>query len=94
MDTLQVEMTYHDTDTLGQLAEKVDTLELLAKTPFAKREKERMKELEKWKKKVEKALKKGEPIDTVRPVKPLELKVLSSSSLSIHKKLSATSLYW
>ncbi len=87
MDTLQVEMTYHDTDTLGQLAEKVDTLELLAKTPFAKREKERMKELEKWKKKVEKALKKGEPIDTVMPVKPLELKVLSSSSLDPDKNV-------
>lgn len=80
-DTLQLELTYLMTDSTGTLASKTDTLEVLAKTPFAKREKERARELEKWQKKMDKARKRGERVDSVMPAAALEPKFLSSSSL-------------
>lgn len=86
-DTLQMELTYMMTDSTGILVSKTDTLEALAKTSFAKREKERLRELEKWQKKVDKARKKGEQVDTVMPVAPLEPKFVSSSSLDPDKNV-------
>lgn len=50
MDTLQFAMTYLDTDTLGQLVPRTDTLEIFPKTTHAKMEKERLKNYEEWEK--------------------------------------------
>ena len=43
-DTLRMQMQYLGTDTLGNLRLNTDTLELLSKTPYAKRMKEKQKE--------------------------------------------------
>ena len=42
-DTLRMQMQYWSTDTTGQLRMKQDTIEVLAKTPYAKRLKEKQK---------------------------------------------------
>ena len=50
-DTLRMELAYRMTDSTGVLVDKLDTLEILAKTPYAKRQKQLNKELEDWTKK-------------------------------------------
>ena len=71
-DTLRMEITYQMTDTLGQLVSQTDTIEALAKVPYEKRQKEKVKEIEKWEKDMEKRKKRGEQYDSIYPVKPLE----------------------
>lgn len=73
-DTLSFAMTYQMTDTLGQLVSKTDTIEALAKTPYAKRQKAQQKEYETWLKQQEKKRKREEPYDSIYPAKPLEVK--------------------
>ena len=99
MDTLQIEMKTFITDTLGVLSPHIDTLEILAKTPYAKRLKAKQKKEEEWKEKIEKKLKKQErwarehpdepvePIDTIMPVEKLEVKYDVPSSLAPDKYL-------
>ncbi len=87
-DTLTIRMLTMQTDTLGKLQPSCDTLEILAKTPYAKRLKAKQEEEKNWKKDQEKkrkqaenarkydedlAAKEPEPIDTVMP--PPALKV-------------------
>lgn len=81
-DTLNMTVTYMGTDTTGVLTSKTDTLQILAKTPLAKRQKEQQKEYEKWQKQQEKAKKKGDPVEATMPVKPLDLKVQIASDMS------------
>ena len=71
-DTLRIEASYMATDTTGVLVGKVDTVEFVPKVSYAKRLKEKEKELEKWQKGIEKAKKKGLPYDSVMPAKSLE----------------------
>ena len=76
-DTLRVEMTTYLTDTLGVQRLTTDTLDILAKKPYAERLKAEKKERDEWKKTLEKRLRKAEPgekIDTVMPRKALEVK--------------------
>ena len=70
-DTLQMEVQYHATDSAGLLYMKTDTLSLLSKEPYAKRLKQKEKEYADWKKKQEKAEKRGEPFQKEMPVPPL-----------------------
>jgi uncharacterized protein (DUF2141 family) len=71
-DTLTISLEYLKTDSLGQLVSQTDTLEVLAKTPYAKRQKELNKEMEKWQKEQDKKKKQGEPYDSIYPILPLE----------------------
>ena len=71
-DTLRMEVNYMMTDTLGNLVSQTDTLDVLAKTPYEKRQKELAKEMEKWQKEQDKKMKKGQPYDSIYPVKPLK----------------------
>lgn len=89
-DTLQVEMAYRMTDSTGVLVDKVDTLELLSRQPYAKRLKQLNKELEDWTKKQEKLKKKGEPYDSIMPAKPLQVQVGVSSQLDPDKNVRFT----
>lgn len=89
-DTLQVEMAYRMTDSTGVLVDKLDTLELLSKQPYAKRQKQLNKELEDWTKKQEKLKKKGEPYDSIMPTKPLQVQVAVSSQLDPDKNIRFT----
>lgn len=81
-DTLRMEATYHVSDSLGQLISKTDTIECLSKTPYAKRLKDKEKEIEKWTKAQEKAKKKGEPYDSIMPQPVLQVKVNIPSSMA------------
>jgi len=81
-DTLRFEATYMMTDTTGVLVEKTDTIEALAKVPYAKRLKEQLKEYEKWKKEQDKKKKHDEPYDTVMRKPSLQVKISASSSMS------------
>ena len=73
-DTLTFEMQYQMTDTLGNLVSQTDTIEALAKTPYAKRLKAQQKDYEEWQKQQEKKKKREEPYDSIYPVKALEPK--------------------
>ena len=81
-DTLAMEVQYLATDSTGALVSKTDTIEAVPKVSYAKRMKERQKEIEDWQKKIEKAKKKEEPYDSVMPVKHLEPVLKTSSSMS------------
>ena len=87
-DTLTIRMLTMQTDTLGTLQPSCDTIQILAKTPYAKRLKTKLEEEKKWRKDQEKkqkqaenarkyddelAAKEPEPIDTIMP--PPHLKV-------------------
>ena len=89
-DTLRLELAYRMTDSTGILVDKLDTLELLSKQPYAKRKKQLDKELEDWTKKQEKLKKKGEPYDSIMPVKPLQVQVGVSSQLDPDKNVRFT----
>ena len=86
-DTLRFSMQYEMTDTLGQLVSQTDTIEALAKTPYEKRLKERMKEYEKWQKDQEKKKKREEAYDSIMPPHFLEPKYTVSSSMDPDKEV-------
>ena len=86
-DTLELSMEYLMTDTLGQIVTQLDTLELVAKTPYAKRLKQRAKEYEEWQKEQEKKKKREEPYDSIYPVKPLEMKYEVSQSMDPNRSV-------
>ena len=71
-DTLNLEVSYMMTDTLGNLVSQTDTLEVLAKTSYEKRMKDKAKEIEKWEKEQEKKKKRNQPYDSIYPVQPLK----------------------
>ncbi len=73
-DTLQMELSYLMTDSAGLLYTQVDTVDVLAKTSYEKRMKERKKTIEEWEKKQEKLKKRGEDYDSIMPPEPLKVK--------------------
>ena len=86
-DTLSFEMSYLMTDSLGQLVSKTDTIEALAKTPYAKRQKAKQKEYETWFKQQEKKRKREEPYDSIYPVKPLEIKYDAPQAMDLNRSI-------
>lgn len=70
-DTLRMLMQYMATDTLGRLSLQTDTMEILAKTPYAKRLKNMQRDREEWEKEQKKLREHGEPYDSV--MKPVML---------------------
>lgn len=73
-DTLRMELSYLMTDTAGVLYTQVDTVDVLAKTSYEKRQKERQKVIEEWEKKQEKLKKRGEAYDSIMPPEPLKVR--------------------
>ena len=73
-DTLRMEVKYMATDTLGVLRLQTDTMDILAKVPYEKRLKQQQDEYEEWKKKQEKAKKRGKEYETEMKPKTLEPK--------------------
>lgn len=74
-DSLEIELTHFVTDTLGQLHETIDTIQIFAKIPYAKRLKEKIKEMEKWQKEQDKKKRKGQPYDSIPPIEMLKYNV-------------------
>ena len=89
-DTLRMEVQYHATDTAGMLYLQTDTLTLLSKEPYAKRLKQKEKEYNDWKKKQEKAEKRGDPFETEMPVPPLSVGMNFASDIDPDKNPTLT----
>lgn len=89
-DSLEIEYSYHITDTLGQLVPQTDTLLMVPKLSYEKRMKMHEKELEKWQKQQDKLKKKGERYDSVWLPKPLDIRVTAPSSLTPESNLYFT----
>lgn len=87
-DTLDIELSYLATDTLGMLQPRIDTLQILSKQTLEKRQKEAKKEMEEWQKKQEKKKKKGEPYDSIMPPKELEYKLDAPSNMDPDRNLT------
>ena len=86
-DTLEIEMTYLMSDSLGQLVEKVDTVTGYAKVSYEKRKKEKQKELEEWQKEQEKKKKEGDPYDSIMPPKMLEVNVSVNGAMEPKQRI-------
>ena len=86
-DTLRMEISYMMTDTLGNLVSQTDTLDVLAKTPYEKRMKDKAKEIEKWQKEQEKKKKRDQPYDSIYPVQPLKLDIKIPSAMVPDEKV-------
>ena len=86
-DTLRMEISYMMTDTLGNLVSQTDTLDVLAKTSYEKRMKDKAKEIEKWQKEQEKKKKRDQPYDSIYPVQPLKLDIKIPSAMVPDEKV-------
>lgn len=84
-DTLQMEVQYHATDTAGILYTQTDTLTLISKEPYEKRLKQKEKEYNTWKKKQEKAEKRGDPFETEMPAPHLNINMSFSQDIDPDK---------
>jgi hypothetical protein len=84
-DNLRMEINYQISDSTGMLVNQTDTIESLAKTPYAKRLKEKAKEIDQWMKEQEKKKKRDMPYDSVWHEKPLEPKYDVPSSMDPDK---------
>ena len=71
-DTLHIAMTTYITDTLGIQQLQTDTLEILAKTPYAKRLKAKQDKLNDWKKDLARRLKHALPEEVIDTIPPRE----------------------
>ena len=81
-DTLSIQLTHNITDTLGGLRQQVDTLQLVAKTSYAKRMKDTEKKIKDWQKEQDKKKKKGMPYDSVMPPEDLKLNISPSGDMN------------
>ncbi len=86
-DSLEMELSYYATDTTGMFVLKTDTLTAIPKMSFERREKMRLKELEKWEKQQEKKKKKGEPYDSIYPMENVKVKMLSKQVMDPDKNV-------
>ena len=88
-DTLSMDITYHVTDTLGNLVLQTDSaLDIVPKVSYEKRMKEKAKEIEKWQKEQDKKKKREEKYDSIYPVKPLEPKFAVPASMVPGQKIT------
>ena len=90
-DTLRMDITYRTTDTLGNLVLQTDSaVEVLAKTPYLKRQKALQKEIEAWQKEQEKKMKRGEPYDSIYPVKHLQVQYDAPQTMDPGREIRVT----
>lgn len=72
-DTLSMQLSYLMTDSTGVLVTQIDTVDVIAKTSYAKRQKDLKKQVESWEKEQDKLKKQGEPYDSIMPREPLKV---------------------
>ena len=92
-DTLLIEAQYYITDTLGQLVNHIDTLSMVSKVPYAKRQKQQQKAYDDWKKQQDKRKKRGEPYDSIMPVEPMKLTIDAPGQLDPDKNITLKSTF-
>lgn len=86
-DTLTFAVEYLMTDTLGELVNYHDTLTLIPKVSYAKRQKQHQKLVDDWMKQQEKKKKRGEPYDSIMPPEFLKLVINAPSQLDPDKNI-------
>ena len=93
-DTLHFSLTYLETDTLGRLVSRTDTLEMVPKQTHAKLEKERQKKIEEWMKSREKKQKRSKeplpPEENPYEVEFLEVQVKPSGTMDPNQNVTFT----
>ena len=86
-DTLDVELSYTMTDSLGKLVSQTDTLQILSKQPYERRMKDAKKAADDWKKKQDKKKRRGEPYDSIMPLEFLEPAIKMESVIAPDEKV-------
>ena len=99
-DTLRAELTYMETDTLGKLVQRIDTVRLQSKVGYkklmeqkAEADKKKLEELRKEAKKKKKRDAEGNEIEAPEPVLPTEflpVEVYAPSSMDVYDYISLT----
>lgn len=93
-DTLHFSLTYLDTDTIGRLVSRTDTLELVPKQTHAKLEKERQKNIADWLKDREKRQKRSEtplpPEENPYEMSFLEVQIKPGGSIDPNQNVTLT----
>lgn len=99
-DTLRAELTYLETDTLGKLVQRVDTIRLQSKVGYkklmeqkAEANEKKLEELRKEAKKKKKRDEEGNVIEAPEPVLPTEflpVEVYAPSSMDVYDYISLT----
>lgn len=87
-DSLEIELGYRYTDSLGVMQYQCDTLMMLARTPYEKRVKEKQKIYEDWAKKQERRRKRGDSYETVMAPEPLKMNINARSSLDPDRNIT------
>ncbi len=87
-DSLEIEMTYRMTDTLGVLQPQTDTLMILPKVTLAKRLKDKKKAIDEWEKKQAKLKKRGMPYDSIMPPDPLKMNIIAQQKFDPDKTIA------
>ena len=87
-DTLDIQLTYNMTDTLGNTVSQTDTLQLLSKQPYERRMKQLKKDMDEWQKKQAKLKKRGEKYDSIYPPKPLDMRLDAPSELDPDRNIT------
>ncbi len=86
-DTLRMEVQYMMTDSTGVLVSQTDTLEILSKTSYERRLKDREKAFEQWKKEQEKRQKRGEKFETEMSPEPMRVTYRVPSNMAPDQNL-------
>lgn len=89
-DTLEVEITYMATDTLGFLEQHIDTLTLTPRRTLERRQKDRERAREEWQKDQERKRKRGEPYDTVMPPERIKPAIGKGSMLDPDRNVAVS----
>ncbi len=87
-DSLNVELSYYETDSLGELQLRADTLEFVPKLSFERRQKLKDEEYKKWKKEQDRKQKKEQPYETEFPRAPLNIKWNVHSTMTPEERIS------
>ncbi len=87
-DSLEIEMTYRMTDTLGVLQPQTDTLMILPKVTLAKRLKDKKKAIDEWEKKQAKLKKRGMHYDSIMPPDPLKMNIIAQQKFDPDKSIA------
>lgn len=87
-DSLNVELSYLETDSTGELTMKADTLEFIPKLSFERREKLKEEDYKKWKKEQGKLQKKEKPFETEYPKEPLKVRWNVKTTMTPEDRIS------
>lgn len=92
-DTARIELTFMESDTLGGFSPRTDTLELVPKNTWGKKQKQMQRKIDDWEKRQEKRVKQGklrEPDRTRPDVVQLKFTITPSHSLDPNRNVRIT----